>query len=385
VVRRERVDAERVVVGQQRQDVVDPALHVRLPHPQLDLLVEQLDHRQWVGGAAVDARQRDRPAAADDVDRREQRGEAVDARLLDQRLRDRVGQEPGEPLRQRADRRAVRLHPDRVDDGVRSAAAGELPRHVAEILAVLVEVERLDAAAAGAREAVGHAIDADHAPALMDRDARGHVADRAKPQDEQGPAVRHARVLHRLPCGRQHVGEEQVAVVRRALGDLDRQEVPERDAQELRLAARDLAVELRVSEQGRAGAVLVDLGGLALRVQTFAAHPAVPAGDVERDHDAVADRQLGDAGARLLHDAHRLVAEDVALVDERPEDLVEVQVGAAQARRRDPDDHVVGILDARIGDVVDADVLDPVVRQRLHARPASLRSFCAISAMSSGA
>ena len=234
-------------------------------------------------------------------------------------------------------------------------------------------------------EPLGHAVDADHALALVDRDPRGHVADRAEPEHEQGPPVRHAGVLHRLPRGRQHVGEEQVAVVRRPLGDLDRQEVAERDAQELRLAARHLAVELRVAEQRRAGPVLADLGRLALRVQPLAARPAVPAGDVERDHDAVARGQLGDAGAGLLHDPHRLVAEDVALVDERAEDPVEVQVGAAQARRRDPDDHVVGILDARIGDVVDADVLDAVVGQRLHARPASLRSFCAISAMSSGA
>ena len=40
-------------------------------------------------------------------------------------------------------------------------------------------------------------------------------------------------------------------------------------------------------------------------------------------------------GPDLGHDAHRLVAEDVALVQERPEHLVEVQVGAADAGRGD--------------------------------------------------
>ena len=41
--------------------------------------------------------------------------------------------------------------------------------------------------------------------------------------------------------------------------------------------------------------------------------------------------RLVDARADLLDDAHRLVAEDVALGHERRERLVEVQVGPAQA------------------------------------------------------
>jgi hypothetical protein len=97
-----------------------------------------------------------------------------------------------------------------------------------------------------------------------------------------------------------------------------------RHAQQLCLAARDLAVELRVAEQRRALALLAHLRRLALRLQAAVAHPAVPARDVERDHDPVADRDLIDLVANRLDDAHRLVAEDVALVDERPQDLVEV-------------------------------------------------------------
>ena len=37
------------------------------------------------------------------------------------------------------------------------------------------------------------------------------------------------------------------------------------------------------------------------------------------------------ADAHLLDDAHRLVAEDHPCADERPEDLVEVQIGAADS------------------------------------------------------
>jgi hypothetical protein len=52
----------------------------------------------------------------------------------------------------------------------------------------------------------------------------------------------------------------------------------------------------------------------------------VAADDVERDHHAVARLDVADLGADLLDDPHRLVTEDVAGVDERSEDLVEVEV-----------------------------------------------------------
>ena len=111
-----------------------------------------------------------------------------------------------------------------------------------------------------------------------------------RPSTATRTAVGHLRVLDRLPRRRQHVGQEQEAVVGRPVGDLDRPVLRLRDAQELRLAAGDLAVELGVAEQRGAHPLVADLGRLALRLQPVAAHPAVPAGDVEGDHDAVADR-----------------------------------------------------------------------------------------------
>ena len=115
------VDAERVLVGQQRQDVGRPALDVALAHPQLHLLVEQREHRQRVGHAAVHAGQRDGPAAAHQVDRAVQGAEPVDAGLLEERRGHDVGQQTGHLLRELRDGRAVRLQADRVDDRVRSA------------------------------------------------------------------------------------------------------------------------------------------------------------------------------------------------------------------------------------------------------------------------
>ena len=78
--------SERVLVVEQRHDVVHPFLDIGLAHPKLDLLVEQRQHRHRVGHAAVHTDQRYRAAAADDVDRGIQRVQPIDARLLQQRL-----------------------------------------------------------------------------------------------------------------------------------------------------------------------------------------------------------------------------------------------------------------------------------------------------------
>jgi hypothetical protein len=112
--------------------------------------------------------------------------------------------------------------------------------------------------------------------------------------------------------------------------------------------------------------VLVVLGGLALAVQTLLAHEAGAAADVERDDDAVADLQVADAGADLLHDAHRLVADDVAGLHERRQRLVEVQVRAAQRGRGDLDDRVRRLLDPRVGDLADPHVVDALPGDCLH-------------------
>jgi hypothetical protein len=53
-------------------------------------------------------------------------------------------------------------------------------------------------------------------------------------------------------------------------------------------------------------------------------------------------------------DAHRLVAEDVSLVHEGTERLVQVQVGSADVRGGHAHDGVGGLLDLRVGHVVDA-------------------------------
>jgi hypothetical protein len=136
--------------------------------------------------------------------------------------------------------------------------------------------------------------------------------------------------------------------------------------QVLRLTAGHLAVELGVAEQGGSGVSVSILRRLALGVELALAHPAMPARDVERDHDAVALLELTDFGADLFDDAHRLVAQDVTRLDERAENLVEVQVRAAEAGRGDAHDRVSRHLDPGVRNVLDPDVLNALPGERFH-------------------
>jgi threonine dehydrogenase-like Zn-dependent dehydrogenase len=87
--------------------------------------------------------------------------------------------------------------------------------------------------------------------------------------------------------------------------------------------------------------------------------------------DAVADRDVADLGPDGLDDAHRLVAQDVARVDERAQHLVQVQVRAAQTGARDAHDRVRRLLDGGIGHRVDADVVGAMPGQCSHRRGAT--------------
>ena len=250
-----------------------------------------------------------------------QRGQPVDAGLLHQ-----LARRPRRAAARRACGRAsptgdaVGLHADRVDHGVRAAPVGQLAHRLARRRRRSRRSSDLDAVLAARSSRSGTRsmpITCRRRGACAIRHAI--VADRAEPEHDDAAAVGHRRVLDGLPRRRQHVGQVHEAVVGRSVGHLDRAVLGLRHPQVLGLPAGHLAVELGVAEQRRARALLVDLRRLALRLQALVAHVAVTAGDVERDHDAVADGlRLRDLGADLLDDAHRLVAEDVALVHERP-------------------------------------------------------------------
>src|SRR5690606_747602 len=146
---------------------------------------------------------------------------------------------------------------------------------------------------------------------MVHADARHELADGTEPEHGERASFRDIRVLHALPRGGQDVAEIQVTIVGEVRSHTNMVVISQRYPQILRLPTRHLAVELRVAEEGCTAAVLAHLGGLALRLQSLAAHETVAARDRERNDDAVADSQLGDIGADLYNDAHRLVSEDV--------------------------------------------------------------------------
>jgi hypothetical protein len=91
-------------------------------------------------------------------------------------------------------------------------------------------------------------------------------------------------------------------------------------------------------------------------LQAPVAHVTHAARDVEWNDDPVSLLQAGDAAAHLLDDAHRLVAKNVAFIQERPQDFIEVQVRTAQSTGRHPDDGIGWFLDRWIGNGIDAHV-----------------------------
>ena len=260
----------------------------------------------------------------------------------------------------------VGLHAHRVDHRVRSAAVDHVQQRRRHFVH-LAGVERFDAEPLGQRAPFRHRVDADHPfYAEVFADAGGKLPDRSEAEYGQRAARRSVCVHHRLPRRGQDVGQVQELLVRGAVGDLDRTELGLGHAQVLGLAAGHRAVQRRVTEQGRALALGRDLRRLTLGEQPAGTHPAVPAGDVERDDDPVADGQVGDVRTDLLDDAHGLVTEDVARFQIWTEDAVQVQVRTADRGRGHLDDDVVGLLDPRIRNVYDLHVLVCLPRQGLH-------------------
>jgi hypothetical protein len=257
----------------------------------------------------------------------------------------------------------VRLHPHGLDDGVRSATV----RRVADLVDDGFRgVEGADAVLLGEGPALRHGVDRVDLVAEVRGDPGGELTDRTEAVDADAAAVRHVRVLHGLPGGREDVAQEEVAVVAQLGTHDDAVDVGAVHTQVLRLSAGDLPVHLRVAVERRTRAVVVVLGGLALRLQSALAHVALAARDREGDDHAVADLHTRDAGADLLDDAHGLVAEDVALADERAEEFVEVQVGAADRCGRHADDGVRRFDDVRVRYVLDGDVALPLPGECLH-------------------
>ena len=162
-----------------------------------------------------------------------------------------------------------------------------------------------------------------------------------------------------LVARREDVGEEEDLLVADALGHEVHRRLGERDARVLGLHAVDQVAEDPADPAD----------GLAVGGHPGLARPAAPArGDRGHEHP-VALLQRRDRGAGLDHRADRFMAEDAALGHRGHVALEDVQVGAADRRRLDLDDHVGRVLDARIVDVVPGPLPRTAEYECLHVSP----------------
>ena len=240
----EVVDAQRVVVGEQRQDVGRPsACTLAWPIRSWICLSNSGQHRHRVGHAAVHADQRDRAAAPDDVDRGVERGEPVDARRLHQLRGHRVGQQPGDLVREL--RRPASRAPPCPTASI--TASGPRPPVSSRTTSprsssCSAQVERLDAVRR-ARAPGARAPGRRRSPARRRGAARSARPCRRSARARARPAVPPSGTpaySHRLPRGGQHVGEVDEPVVRRPVGHLDRRVLRLRHPQVLGLSAGHL-------------------------------------------------------------------------------------------------------------------------------------------------
>lgn len=260
------------------------------------------------------------------------------------------------------------FHTHRVDHRVGAAAGGQRPDGVADAAVNRVEVDGVDAAQRGPRQPFRNPVDGDHPIPQVVGDTCAHVADRPQAEHRDATALGNVGVGDGLPRRGQYVRQVDESRIRRSLRHFDVGELRLRDSQVFGLAARHLAVQFRIPEQRCAFTVVAHLRGLALRIELLVAHVAVPTGDLERNDDAVTDRQPVDVAADLANDAHGFVPENVTLVHERSEHLVQVQIRSADVGRGDFDDGVGRRLDLGVGHRVDPDVPSAMPGNCLHAR-----------------
>ena len=268
----------------------------------------------------------------------------------------------------------VRLHPDGVDAGIRPASPGQLLQPLQDALLLVVDRVGSPGLVRRHRQAVGEAVDRDHALGAEQLGAGDReLAHRSTAPDGDHVAALDVAHFGAHVAGWEDVGQEEDLLVRNPVRHLERPDVGERDPGILRLPSGEPAQHVRIPEQSRRrvahqlfGHPGVRVGVLAQRPEVTPAHVAGTAGDRERHHDTIADLEVLHRLAGLDHLAHELVAEDIAFLHRRDEAVVQVQIGSADGRRGDANDRIAGVQDLRVGHLPDLEVLLPHPAVRFH-------------------
>ena len=254
-------------------------------------------------------------------------------------------------------------------DGVDRAVGPDAARQLADRVDRVVgrEVDRLRAGATGHVEPVAMLVDAQDPPgAHQSRADDAEDAHRTRAEHGNGVALADVGQRGAEPAGREDVREQDRLLVGDLVGQADETGVGVRDPGALGLQPVEAARLLGPAEER--GARCVRVRAIALGVVARAAVRAGAAGDRRADHDAIARVEVAHAFAELLDDPHAFVTEDAAGLDAGHRAADEVQVGAADGARRQPDDGVLGALQLGFGHVVEADVPDAVEDDGFHAR-----------------
>ncbi|SFI70060.1 hypothetical protein SAMN05421835_101498 [Amycolatopsis sacchari] len=222
------------------------------------------------------------------------------------------------------------------------AAVGALPAGRVEDLLGRVglgEVDRLRADLLGEREPSGFLIHHENlGGAPDDRAVRGHQPDGPRAEHHHRLAGTQPGEFGAVPAGGEDVGEHgEVVLVVVARRQPEQVEVRVGHAEVFGLPA---VVRAHVGVAvGRAVHAFGGVGAQAERRPASLAVAAGPAGDVERHRDAATGLDAADGAARLRHDAHVLVAEDLAFLH-RSAAFVHVQIGSADVGGGDVHDRI---------------------------------------------
>ena len=190
---------------------------------------------------------------------------------------------------------AVRLEAHGIDAPVGTLTAGQGAKRVRHVDFHVVEDLGL-ALRRSHREPLRKAVDGNDALGAEQICALdGELTDGTAAPDGHRIARLDLAVLRGHVAGWKNVGEEQHLFIGEGFGHLDRPDVGERHANVLRLPAGVSAVHVRIAEEPRPekpqSFSAIQAFGLSCRRATtsFLAEVAVPAGDGERHHDAIAD------------------------------------------------------------------------------------------------
>ena len=162
---------------------------------------------------------------------------------------------------------------------------------------------------------------------------------------------------HRVVTGPHHIAGEQRDVVGHPGRDPAQGQVGVWNEEQLCLSSLKSAERRAVAEH-TAVVAFVEIAACA--------EEAIAAGGAVGAENAVALGHRADTLAGRDHRADVLVSDREPLLDRDPA-VVDVEVGAADSARLDPDDRVAGGVELRLGDVVDPDLAGRLEGHRSHA------------------